>query len=80
MVTPVYAYFVTVACKKRYGGTVHAENMDDAARKAAKICKLTIKRHEPFVRPWDGDVIQQADWMLDGKRACLAVWASADYF
>lgn len=62
-----YAYFVMVNGKKRHGGCLHAESMDDAARKVARQSKLTISTpshpdHEPRLE-------------LDGKRASLAVWA-----
>lgn len=75
-----YAYAVTVNSKKRFGGTVHADSMDDAAQKAAAICKLTIQRSTPVTRPMDGQVIRPADWMLDGKRAFLYVYAPPESF
>lgn len=80
MTTNSYAYAVTVNCRKRIGGVVHADSMEDAVKRAAKSCKLTTRRHEPVIRPQDGAVIDRADWELDGKRAALYVYAPAERF
>ena len=75
-----YAYSVTVNGKKRFGGTTTAASMDEAARSAAKQCGLEIRQGKPTTRPMDGAVIKPADWMLDGKRAFLSVYAPAEAF
>jgi hypothetical protein len=80
MARRVYAYGVMVCGRKRYGGTVHADSMDDAAKRAATRCKLTIDKQEPSYRPCDGEIVKHAQWLLDGKKASLLVWAPPEYF
>ncbi len=69
----VYAYGVFVAGRKRYGGTIRADTMDQAAIHAAKICKLKMRYYE-------NNLLQDVDWTLDGKRASIYVWAPPEYF
>lgn len=75
-----YAYGVTVGGQKRVGGTMSADSMEDAVRCIARSLKMTIKDKGSVIRPCDMAVIQQADWMFEGQRASLYVWAPPEYF
>ena len=69
-----YAFAVFVAGVKRYGGMCHAEDMESAVTRAAKICKLKVTTRAK------GTIVESYDWTLDGKRASLCVWARPEDF
>lgn len=69
-----YAYGVLVRGKKRFGGCIHAESMEEAVKAIAQVCKLKIKRTPQTYLPDD------FDWMLDGEKASVYVWAPPEYF
>lgn len=65
-----YAFMVMVRGNKRYGGCVRAHNMDDAAAKAVKICKLSLS--EPEHRN------EVPRLLLEGEAAHLAIWVAPE--
>ena len=76
-----YAYSVLVNSVKRLGGCVHAASMDDAVTKIKQNHPTLVTVHKPSVtRPCDGATVPVADWMLDGKRAHVCVFAPATRF
>lgn len=76
----VYAYGIMVGGVKRVGGTIHADSMEDAVRGLISREKLVIKRKRGVMRPCDGAMIPQAEWLFEGKHAYLLIWAPAEYF
>lgn len=77
MASDKYGYFVLVNGQKRYGGSITAGSMEDAAHTAALVCGLRIKKSPSVVRPCDGAIIPIAEWTLEGDPALVAVWADA---
>jgi hypothetical protein len=76
----VYAYAVFVGGVKRFGGTMHADSVEEAVIKVAKRNKLTVEDNGSVVRPCDGATIQLAEWTLEGKKASVCIWAPPEYF
>jgi type IV secretory pathway ATPase VirB11/archaellum biosynthesis ATPase len=69
-----YVYTVRDAANgnKLVGGTIHADSMEGAARRAVKRCKLTIRQHV-FMSFADTDFIR------DGRKVYLHIGAHAEY-
>ena len=75
-----YAYAITVNSKKRIGGVVHAESMEDAVKRVMSGNGLTAERQESAYRPCDGAIIPQARWLFRGERAFVYVYAPSECF
>lgn len=69
-----YAYGIFVGGKKRVGGLVHADSMEDAVRRAARRNNLTISRTEHEYTP------DTVSWIFRGDKASVYVWAPPEYF
>ena len=68
-----YAYFIMVKGKKRIGGMLHADSLDDAAKRIISISKLTLKKNEsPFHTDYD--------WMFRGEKASVAIWLPSEAY
>lgn len=76
----VYAYQVKVNGVRRMGGTMHADTMDEAVRRIMSRDGLTVARKAPVFRLCDGAMVPQAEWMFEGAKAEVCVWAPAAYF
>lgn len=75
----VYAYGIHVGGQKKCVGTIHANSMEEAI-KGLIGKELNIDRKDSVYRPFDGATIPQAEWMWNGERAMVYIWAPPEYF
>ena len=66
-----FAYGILVGGRKRWGGTVTADTMEQAALAVARRCGLHREVSDPC--PCDGYV--DVRFTYDGKRASVCIWA-----
>jgi hypothetical protein len=72
-----YAYGIFVKGRKRIGGTIGGESMDDAVRNIAHRNGLTLQPPDPdypYAHPAD------TEWIFDGNHAQVYVWAPPRHF
>jgi len=69
-----------VGGEKKIGGTISADSMEDAVRRIAKRDHLKILNKQSVLRSCDNALIPQAEWLFNGKKASIYVWAPPEYF
>ncbi len=75
-----FAYFVMTGGKKRVGGTMTADSMEDAAERVIRREKIEVISEPSVIRPCDGAVIRPARMKYKGEWANVAVWVRAEDF
>lgn len=76
-----YAYaIVDKLHKKLVGGTMHAESMDDALRAIVRCNKVTVRHLQTVIRPCDNAVIKCCEWIRNGEKVSIYVYASPEAF
>ena len=75
-----YAYGISVGGQKKQVGTISATSMEDAVLQIATSNRMRMLRKPSVIRPCDGAVIPQAEWVFRGRKAEIYVWSRPEDF